>query len=146
MQPLQGSVRATSITALVIDISTVTALIRLAHWPGVSLDVIAAALGLGVETGGIVAVSSVGVFAANWIGFPFAAGSMPAIPAGYHRNLQRGVMGEVIRTAMPVVAMTKGELWSTRVADSPCLIPRHCNTSRSTPPCGRFANPCFRSS
>jgi hypothetical protein len=38
-----------------------------------------------------------GVFFVNWIGFLFAARSMPASPAGYHRHLQRSVMGEVIQ-------------------------------------------------
>lgn len=76
--------------------------------PVFSLGVIGAALGLGAQTGGIVAVSSVGVFVANWIGFLFAARSMPVTPSGYHRSLQRGVMSEVIRTATPMVAMTAG--------------------------------------
>ena len=76
--------------------------------PVLSLGVIGAALGLGAQTGGIVAVSSIGVFLANWIGFLVAAISIPAKPAGYSRSLQRGGMGEVIRTAMPMVAMTAG--------------------------------------
>lgn len=76
--------------------------------PALSLGVIGATLGLGAQTAGIVAVSSVGVFVANWIGFLFAARSMPATPSGYHRNLQPGVTSEVVRTATPMVALTAG--------------------------------------
>ncbi|BBZ79562.1 hypothetical protein MANY_48990 [Mycolicibacterium anyangense] len=76
--------------------------------PVFSLGVIGAALGFGAQTAGVVAVSSLGVFLTNWIGFLFAAISMPGAPAGYHRGAQRGVLGEVIRTATPMIAMTAG--------------------------------------
>ena len=93
--------------------------------PVLSLGVIGAALGLGAQTGGIVAVSSLGVFVANWIGFLFAAKSMPATPAGHHRNLDRGVMGEVIRTAMPMIVMTTG---AAAILQSGRLVLSHTST------------------
>lgn len=76
--------------------------------PLISLGVIGTALSLGTQTEGIVAVSSIGGFLANWIGFLLAAISIPAKPADYSRSGLRGGTGEVIRTAMPMVAMTAG--------------------------------------
>lgn len=76
--------------------------------PLLSLGVVASAIGFGAQVEGLVAVSSLGVFLANWIGFLFAARSMPSAPPRYDRAPQRGVMGEVIRTAMPMIAMTSG--------------------------------------
>lgn len=76
--------------------------------PLISLGLVGAALGMGAGTGGIVAVSSMGVFFANWIGFCVAATLMPATPADYHQSSQHGVLGEVVRTAMPMIVMTGG--------------------------------------
>ncbi|TGD83800.1 hypothetical protein BayCH28_28425 [Mycolicibacterium sp. CH28] len=76
--------------------------------PLLSLGIIGSALGLGAQTGGIVAVSSLGIFFANWIGFFAAAASMPAKPADYYRTPQRGVIGEVVRTAIPMIVLRGG--------------------------------------
>ena len=76
--------------------------------PVVSLGVVAVALGSGAETAGLVAVSSLGVFIDNWIGFILAAVSIPGTWADYLRNSQRGAMGEVIRTAMPMIVLMAG--------------------------------------
>lgn len=76
--------------------------------PVVSLGVVAVAIAFGAQTGGIVAVSSLGILVVNWIGFMFAAVSMPGTWADYRRKPRRGVMGEVIRTAMPMMVLVAG--------------------------------------
>jgi O-antigen/teichoic acid export membrane protein len=76
--------------------------------PVVSLVVVAVAIRFGAQTGGVVAVSSLGIFFVNWIGFIFAAVVMPGTLADYRGKPQRGVMGEVIRTSMPMLALAAG--------------------------------------
>jgi O-antigen/teichoic acid export membrane protein len=76
--------------------------------PVFSLGFVAVAIGFGTRIGGIVAVSSLGIFFVNWIGFIFAAVSMPGTWADYRRKPQRGVMGEVIGTAMPMMVLVAG--------------------------------------
>ncbi len=76
--------------------------------PLFSLGVVAVAISFGAQTGGIVAVSSLGIFMGSWIGFILAAVSMPGTRADFRRAPQRGVMSEVIRTAMPAVLMVAG--------------------------------------
>ena len=76
--------------------------------PVASLGVVGVAIGLGTQTSGIVAVSSLGLFFVNWIGFLFAAVSLPGAWADYRRKPQRGVMGEVIRTSIPMLILVAG--------------------------------------
>lgn len=76
--------------------------------PLLSLGAIGAAIGFGADIGGVVAISTLGVFIANWIGFLYATIAMPGAPADYRRTRQHNVMGEVIRTAMPMIVLTSG--------------------------------------
>lgn len=76
--------------------------------PIFSLAAVALAVRLGAGTEGIVAVSSLGIFVVNWIGFVFAVVSMPGTWADFCRKSQTRVMGEVIRTAMPMLALMAG--------------------------------------
>jgi O-antigen/teichoic acid export membrane protein len=76
--------------------------------PVFSLGVVGAAIYTGGRTAGVVAVSSIGIFLANWIGFVFAARAMPGTWADYRRRPQRGVMGEVISTAIPAMFLVAG--------------------------------------
>jgi O-antigen/teichoic acid export membrane protein len=85
-----------------------TSIVILGLTPVFSLGIVGLAIGFGAQTGGIVAVSSLGTFMVNWIGFIFAAVSMPGTWADYRRKPQRAVMGEVIRTAMPMMILVAG--------------------------------------
>lgn len=76
--------------------------------PVVSLGVIALAISQGAQTAEIAAVSSLGIFAVNWTGFLFAATMIPGSWADYRRKPRRGVMSEVIRTALPMMALVAG--------------------------------------
>ncbi len=76
--------------------------------PVLSLCVVGGAIGLGAQTGEIVAVSSLGTFVINWVGFIFAAVSMPGTWSDYHQGAQHRVMGEVVRTAMPMLVFVAG--------------------------------------
>lgn len=79
--------------------------------PLISLGIVSSAIGLGANTAGIVAVSSAGVCVVNWIGFIYAAFSMPGTLSDIRRKTQHRVMGEVVRTAMPMfVLMAAGGL------------------------------------
>lgn len=76
--------------------------------PAVSLIVVAVAIGFGGRTGEIVAISSLGVFISNWAGFILAAVSIPGTWADYLRSSQRGAMGEVVRTSIPMLILMAG--------------------------------------
>lgn len=76
--------------------------------PVLSFGVVGVAIGSGAHTGGIVAVSSLGIFLANWIGFLYAAVYMPGSWDDYRRKPQQRVMGEVVRTAMPMMILVAG--------------------------------------
>jgi O-antigen/teichoic acid export membrane protein len=76
--------------------------------PLLSLGVIGAAIGFGADTGGVVAVSTLGVFFANWIGFLYAKVVMPCAPDDFRGTRQHQVMGDVIRMAVPMIVMTSG--------------------------------------
>ena len=76
--------------------------------PAFSLGVVGGAIGYGAQTAGIVSVSCLGIFIANWLGFFFAAVYMPGTWADFRRKPEPGVMGEVIRTAMPMLVLVAG--------------------------------------
>jgi O-antigen/teichoic acid export membrane protein len=73
--------------------------------PVLSLAIVGLAIGFGARTDAIVAVSSLGLFFANWIGFLFAVVSMPGTWADFRRKPQHRVMGGVIRTAVPMLVL-----------------------------------------